>query len=185
MKLEGWAECSQYNWYVYISIMNSCTQAASMTRRVIGQLPNCLSDCSSGFVSTHVVHQWCTRYCITKEVFRLFVSLVPRPSPSFLSLTGQLSGEDLVHFLTWMMSRKPQTTLPIRTHYSSRNTAECEDDFMSLFMRQSGRQRVLNSEDTQQHRSCAHPYWIKVFQSFFLPVTYLADMRKCTRPSST
>ena len=32
------------------------------------KLPVRLDGCPLGFVSTHVAQQWCTWYCITKEV---------------------------------------------------------------------------------------------------------------------
>ena len=70
---------------------------------------------------------------------------------------------------TWV-SCKPQKTSPARTHQSttisSRKMAVLEDTFMSLFIRQSGGQRVLpsqDSEDMQQQFSCARPRSIKVF----------------------
>ena len=47
-----------------------------------------------------------------------------------------------------------------------------EGDFMSLFTRQSGGQRVSpqqKSENTRQHFSRAHPRLIKVFLPAFLP----------------
>ena len=60
--------------------------------------------------------------------------------------------------------------------------AATETTFMSLFMRQSGGQRVLpsqdNSEDTQQQFSRACPRSIKLF--LLRDVTHV---RKCTRPS--
>ena len=92
-----------------------------------------------------------------------------------------------VHFLTCVTSRvgqimqtwgscKPQTTLPTRTHWSMTITswkmAAHEGAFMSLFTRQSGGQRVLpsqDSEDAQQQFSRAHPCSIKVFLPSFYP----------------
>ena len=64
---------------------------------------------------------------------------------------------------TWATC-KPQKTLPARTHWSttilSRKMAAHEGAFMSLFTRQSGGQRVVpsqDSEDTQQQFSRARP----------------------------
>ena len=63
-----------------------------------------------------------------------------------------------------------------------------EGAFMSLFMRQSGGQRVLpsqDSEDTQQQFSRARPRSIKAFLPPFyrLSTRDVTHVRKCTRPS--
>ena len=70
---------------------------------------------------------------------------------------------------TWATC-KPQKTWPARTHWSttipSRKTAAHEGAFMSLFTRQSGGQRVVpsqDSEDTQQQFSRARPRSIRAF----------------------
>ena len=59
-----------------------------------------------------------------------------------------------------------------------------EGDFLSLFTRQSGGQRVLpsqDSEDTQQHFSRVRPCSLKSF--FRLSTHDVTHVRKCTRPS--
>ena len=88
---------------------------------------------------------------------------------------------------TWATC-KPQKTLSARTHWSttipSRKMAAHEGAFMSLFMRQSGGQRVVpsqDSEDTQQQFSCARPRSIKAF--YRLSTRDVTHVRKCTRPS--
>ena len=111
----------------------------------------------------------------------------PGPCPASRRLQYGKAGEGLVHFLTWVMSRigqimrmwvscKPQKTSPTRTHWSttipSLKMAVHEGTFMSLFARQSGGQRILpsqDSEDTQQQFSRAHPHSIKVFLPSFYP----------------
>ena len=87
---------------------------------------------------------------------------------------------------TWATC-KPQTNSPGRTYWSttipSQKTAAHEGAFMSLFTRQSGRQRVLpsqGSEDTQQQFSRARPHSINAF----LPCD-VTHVRKCTRLSPT
>ena len=76
---------------------------------------------------------------------------------------------------TWATC-KPQKTLPARTHWSttipSRKITVHEGAFMSFFTRQSGGQRVVpnqDSEDTQQQFSHACPCSIKAFLLPFYP----------------
>ena len=91
---------------------------------------------------------------------------------------------------TWA-SCKPQKTSLARTHWSatipSRKIAAHEGAFMSLFTRQSGGQRVLpsqNSEDTHQQSVSnlvvlAHVQLKSFYRLSTLDVTHV---RKCTRP---
>ena len=114
-------------------------------------------------------------------------SLVPRPPPSFLSLVVRKSGRgpgtfphvsdvtDRANYVAWATC-KPQKTSPVRMHWSttipSRKMAAHEGAFMSLFTRQSGGQRVLpsqDSEDTQQQFSRTRPRSIKAFLPPFYP----------------
>ena len=88
---------------------------------------------------------------------------------------------------TWATC-KPQKNSPARTHCSatilSQKMAAHEGAFMSLFTRQSGGQRVLpsqDSEDTQQQFSRARPRSIKAF--YRLSTRDVTHVRKCTRPS--
>ena len=123
----------------------------------------------------------------------------PGPRPASRPLQYGEAGEGLIHFLTWVTSRigqiirtwatcKPQNTSPARTHWSttipSRKMAAHKGAFMSLFTRQSGGQRVLpsqDSEDTQQQFSRARPRSIEVFLLPFYPWRHSRE--KCTRPS--
>ena len=76
---------------------------------------------------------------------------------------------------TWATC-KPQKTLLTCTHWSttipSRKMGVHKSAFMSLFTRQSGRERVLpsqDSENTQQQFNRARPRSIKVFLPAFYP----------------
>ena len=115
------------------------------------------------------------------------VASFPGPRPASRHLQYGKAREGLVHFLTLVTSRtgqimrtwatcKPQTTLPACTHWSttipSRKMAAHEGAFMLLFTRQSGGQRVVpsqDSEDTQQQFSRARPRSIKAFLLPFYP----------------
>ena len=94
-----------------------------------------------------------------------------------ISQTGQI-------MRTWV-SCKPQKTLPAHTHWSttipSQKTAVHEGAFMSLFTRQSGKQRVLPVKTHSNYLVVLAHIQLSLFYS--LSTRDVTHIRKCTRPS--
>ena len=88
---------------------------------------------------------------------------------------------------TWATC-KPQKTLHAHTHWSmtipSQKMVVHEGAFMSLFTRQSGGQRVVPSQDSEDTRNnlvvLAH---VQLKPFYRLSTRDVTHVRKCTRPS--